>query len=385
MIFLAVGSYLLAWLFTALIKLIARLSWRKFNKTKYSRLLKTLLIPLRLILTVFILLYLSRNLGVSILVRQAFGVVNLIVMWTALFMFIWLLINTLTSFGEERLRVTNSFGGLSAISFFRNTAKFSLVIIAILIVLDTFGVNVTAGLAALGVGGLALALGAQKTIENIVGGLSVVFDQPVSVGDFCKFGETTGIVEKIGMRSTRIRTLNRTIVTIPNSDFSSRLIENYSKRDMFLYQTTIGLRYETSSDQMRYILVELRKILYAHPKVNPDSARVRFLEYGTDSLIVEIRAYIITSDYNEFLGIKEDLNFRIASVVEDSGTSFAFPSQTLYLAKDEGLSKEKQDTIRDTVDQWKKNNELHLPEFDQNTIDSLKGTIQYPDKGSSSS
>jgi MscS family membrane protein len=381
MILLAVGSYLVAWLFTILTKFMALLSWRNFNKVKYSRLLKTLLIPFRLILAVLILLYISRYLGVSILVRQAFGVVNLTVIWMAVFIFVWLLINTLTSFGEERLRATNSFGGLSAISFFRNTAKFSVVIIAILIVLDTFGVNVTAGLAALGVGGLALALGAQKTIENIVGGLSVVFDQPVSVGDFCKFGETLGTVEKIGMRSTRIRTLNRTIVTIPNSDFSSRLIENYSKRDMFLYQTTIGLRYETSSDQMRYILVELRKILYAHPKIEQEPARVRFLGYGSDALKVELFAYAIAKDWNEFLGIQEDLNLRLVKVIEDSGSGFAFPSQTVYLSKDQGLSETKKEEVENKVKKWIENNELKIPEFDEDTIKSLKGSITYPNKG----
>lgn len=160
---------------------------------------------------------------------MAFSPINLVVLWVALFIFVWLMINALSTFGEERLREKNSLVGLSAISFFRNSAKFFLVVVALIIILDVLGVNVTAGLAALGIRGLALALGAQKTIENIVGGLSVVFDQPVSVGDFCKFGDTLGVVEKIGMRSTRIKTIARTVVTIPNADFSSRQIENFSK------------------------------------------------------------------------------------------------------------------------------------------------------------
>ena len=291
------------------------------------------------------------------------------------------MINTLSSYGEQRLRESNRFGGLSAISFFRNSAKFILVLIALLIALDTIGVNVTAGLAALGIGGIALALGAQKTIENIVGGLSVIFDQPVSVGDFCKVGDTLGTVEKIGMFSTRIRTLGRTVVTIPNADFSTRLIENYAKRDMFWYHTVLGLRYETTSDQMRYILVELRKILYAHPKVDPDPARVRFLGYGSDALKVELFAYTHAADWNEFLGIQEDINLRLAKVIEDSGSGFAFPSQTLYLSKDQGLSQEKKAEAEKRVREWIENNELKLPDFDADTIASLKGSIQYPPKG----
>jgi len=377
---LALVAYGLAWLTTYVIRWVVRMIWKNFQEIKYHRFLQSLLIPLRLVIAVSILLKLARVIELSIIVRQAFGVVNLIAIWTALFIFIWLLIEALSSYGEERLRERNSFGGLSAISFFRNSAKFSLIVIALLISFDTIGLNVTAGLAALGVGGIALALGAQKTVENIVGGLSVVFDQPVSVGDFCKFGNTLGTVEKIGMRSTRIRTLDRTIVTIPNADFSSQLIENYAKRDLFRLYANLGLRYETSSDQMRYILVELRKILYAHPKVNPDPARVRFLGYGSDSLKVELFAYVHAVDWNDFLGIQEDINLRIAKVIEDSGSGFAFPSQTLYLSKDQGLSAEKKAEAEAKVKAWMDEGSLNIPEFDAHTIDTLKNSLNYPKK-----
>ncbi len=375
---LALGSYLIAWLLTLFLSRLVRSVWQNFQQNKYRRILRTLLIPLRLVLMVYILLNLSRALGISIVVRQAFSVFNLIAMWTALFIFIWLLIDALTTAGEDKLRERKSFGGLSAVSFFRNTAKFVLIITALLVVFSTLGVNVTAGLAALGVGGIALALGAQKTIENVIGGLSVVFDQPVSVGDFCKFGDTLGTVEKIGMRSTRIRTSNRTVVTVPNSDFSSRLIENFSKRDLFLYHKTIGLRYETTSHQMRYVLVELRKILYAHPMVDPNPARVRFLGYGSDALQIEIYAYTIAKDWNDYLGIQEDINLRLAKVIEESGSGFAFPSQRLYIAEEKGLSKTKKEKAEAKVNKWIENGDLHLPEFDPETIKKLKGSIEYP-------
>ena len=374
----AIGAYLLTWLFTILLGQFARSLFKIFREGIYSQSLKTLLIPLRLVLAVLIFLNITRFLELSIVVRQTFSVVNLFAMWTAFFVFVWLLIDTTTTFGEVKLRKNKKFGALSAVSFFRNTAKFLLIIIALLVAFSTVGVNVTAGLAALGVGGLALALGAQKTIENIVGGLSVVFDQPVSVGDFCKFGDTLGTVEKIGMRSTRIRTLGRTVVTIPNSDFSTRLIENYSKRDLFLYRTKIGLRYETSCHQMRFILVELRKILYSHPKVDPDPARVRFLGYANDCLQVELYAYTYANDWSNFLGIQEDINLRLANVIEESGSAFAFPSQTLYLSRDQELSKEKKIEVEKKVQKWIDNDELKLPDFDEETIQSLRNGIKFP-------
>ncbi|NER11701.1 MscS family membrane protein [Muriicola jejuensis] len=375
---LAIGTYLLSWLFTVFLGRMVRSIWKNYEHNRYKRILRTLLIPLRLVVMVFILLQVSRALGISIVVRQALGVFNLIAMWTALFIFIWLLTDALTTAVEARMRDRRHFGGLSAISFFRNTAKFILIITALLMIFNTIGMNVTAGLAALGVGGIALALGAQKTIENVIGGLSVVFDQPVSVGDFCRFGDTLGTVEKIGMRSTRIRTNHRTVVTVPNADFSSRLIENFSKRDLFLYHKTIGLRHETTSHQMRFVLVELRKILYAHPKVDPNPARVRFLGYASDSLQVEIYAYTRAKDWNDYLGIQEDINLRLAKVIEDSGSGFAYPSQRIYIAEEKGLSKAKKDKVETKVNKWIENEELQLPEFDPETIKKLKGSIEYP-------
>jgi MscS family membrane protein len=179
-IVLGIGSYLLAWVLTFFLRWIILSVWKSLRYNKYGEFLQTLIIPLRLVVMIAILTSSVRAFEISIIVRQAFGPVYLIILLTALFIFIWLLINSLSSYGEQRLRERRSFGGLSAISFFRNSAKFSLVIIAILIAFDTIGLNITAGLAALGVGGIALALGAQKTVENLVGGLSVVFDQPVN-------------------------------------------------------------------------------------------------------------------------------------------------------------------------------------------------------------
>ena len=152
-------------------------------------------------------------------------------------------------------------------------------------------------MAGLGVGGIAVALAAQKTVENFIGGITLYADQPVRVGEFCRFGGTVGTVEDVGLRSTRVRTLDRTIVTIPNSEFSNFQIENFARRDRIWYHPTLNVHYETTPDQIRYILVEARRMLYAHPKVDSASARIRFVGFGRASLDLEVFSYVTVTDY----------------------------------------------------------------------------------------
>ena len=153
---------------------------------------------------------------------------------------------------------------MSVVVLLRRTAKIVLFLLATVAVLDTLGVDVTTGIAALGIGGIALALGAQKAVENLIGSLNVIADRPVQVGDFCRAGDIVGTVEDIGMRSTRIRTNERTLVTIPNGDFSSREIENFAKRDRFLFNPTIGVEYGISAGQLRRAVEIIEQILRDH-------------------------------------------------------------------------------------------------------------------------
>jgi MscS family membrane protein len=208
-------------------------------------------------------------------------------------------------------------------------------------VLQNLGVNVTGILAGLGVGGLAVALAAQKTVENLFGGVTLAADQPVRVGDFCRFGDRVGTIQEIGLRSTRVRTLDRTVVTVPNAEFSALALENFAERDRIWFQTVLGLRYETTADQLRHVLAGLTKLLRDDERVDPDPARVRFVGFGAFSLDLEVFAYIRTRDWAEFLRIREELLLEIMDVVAASGSGFAFPSQTIYTAADAGLDEEK--------------------------------------------
>jgi MscS family membrane protein len=203
--------------------------------------------------------------------------------------------------------------------------KMFLYLIALLALLSAWGYNTTTLLAGLGVGGLAIALAAQKTIENLFGGISVIGDRPVLVGDFCQFGNHVGTVTHIGLRSTRIRTLDRTIISVPNGQFSSMELENFSARDKIWFHQTLRLRRDTTSDQLRQVLSEVKDILQHHPKVEVGSLPVRFTGIGEYSLDIEVFAYVLTPDFDAFLGIQQELLLDIMRAVERTGTSLAVP------------------------------------------------------------
>jgi MscS family membrane protein len=227
----------------------------------------------------------------------------------------------------------------------RRSVKVLAVAMAVIATLKTLGFDVTSLLAGLGIGGLAVALASQKTVEHLFGGVTLVADQPVRVGDLCKFGDKTGVVEDIGLRSTRIRTPDRTVVSVPNGEFSAMQIENFSRRDRMRLQTTLALRYETSADQLRFLLTEIHGLVAAAPKVDPVSVNVRFVQFGAYSLDVEITAYFRTTSVDEFARLREDIFLRIMDLVSGAGSGFALPSQTIYAGADAGLDDSKRQQV----------------------------------------
>jgi MscS family membrane protein len=209
----------------------------------------------------------------------------------------------------------------------RQVLKLSFYVIAILGVLNVWGYNTTTILAGLGVGGLAVALAAQKTIENLFGGISVIGDRPVLVGDVCRFGNRVGTVTHIGLRSTRIRTPDRTIISVPNAQFSSMELENISSRDKIWFHPTLNLRRDTKSDQLLEVLTTISKILTEHPQVETGNLPVRVVGVGPYSLDVEVVAYVTTSDYDEFLKLQQELLLKMLQAVERAGAALAVPLQ----------------------------------------------------------
>jgi MscS family membrane protein len=199
---------------------------------------------------------------------------------------------------------------------------------------DRLGIPVYGIVAGISVGGLAVALATQPTLENLIAGLNLFADKPLRIGDKCKLGETTGTVLAIGIRSTRIRNADRTVTTIPNSALARSAIVNLSDRDRTPLKATVGLRYETTQAQLRQVLDGLNALLAGHPRVHGDGARARFAALGASSLDVEIAAEIETASAREFQEIREGILIEVLGVVERAGTGLAFPSQTLYLGRD---------------------------------------------------
>jgi MscS family membrane protein len=258
------------------------------------------------------------------------------------------------------------------------TFNIFVVIIAVLVWLDNIGFSVTTILAGLGIGGIAIALATQKTIEHFIGAVTLYLAAPVKVGDFCRFGDNIGTVEEIGLRSTQVRTLEQTIISVPTGDFAGMQLENFAGRQRFRFAPRIRLRVDTSADQIRFILLELQKLLHAHAKVNDSPLRVRFVGFGVDALNIDIHSYIETTEYDEYLAIAEDLNLRIMGIINASGTEIAIPTSIEYhdqARKPDSAARQK---VEEQVAEWRDKKMLNQ-DMTVQQIAEIRNTIPYPD------
>ena len=375
-------AYFIGLVMASLIVRIARRLVSRTQTTLDDRVLKLTSGPLTATLTVGLLYFGTLFLRLSVGGQRVMGglckaAVVVTLTWLAL-----RIVDLVAEVIEHKFTKSGETMAITVVPVARRVVKVFLIIIAVMSALQNMGYNVTGLIAGLGVAGLAVALAAQKTFENFFGALSILADRPVKRGDFCRFGDKIGTIEDIGLRSTRIRTLDRTLVTVPNSEFSVLQLENFAARDRIRFFTILGLRYETSADQLRHVLIELRRLLIAHAMVHPDPARVRFVGFGAFSLDLEIFSYVLTSDWNEFLAIREDLMLHIIDIVEASGTGFAFPSQTLYLGKDDGLDVTRTQEAEERVRAWREENKLRLPDYPEDERHELAASLAYPDESS---
>jgi MscS family membrane protein len=226
-------------------------------------------------------------------------------------------------------RVNAGLSGLLPLG--RKVSKVVLLAIGAVAVLNELGFQVASLLAGLGIGGVALALAAQKTVENLFGSVAIGMDQPFRVGDFVKVEDWVGTVEAIGMRSTRFRTLDRTRITYPNGKLADMKCETFAARDRIRLYANLGLSYRTTAAQMRLVLAGIEEALARHPRIAPDAPSIRFTELRESALNVEVFAYLATADWGEFTRLRQDLLLRFMEIVEQAGTSFAFPTRTVVL------------------------------------------------------
>jgi MscS family membrane protein len=323
-----------------------------------------------------------RRLGLPLLQRHYYQLVMGVVFIVGWSWLLWRILQQVTRRLRERAIYTGRKGTGSLLLLGERVLKSVIFIVAVFAILGSLGFNMTTALAGLGIGGIAVAFAAQKTLENLFGGVSLLGDEVIRVGDVCRFGDRTGTVEDISLRSTRIRTPERSELSIPNGTLATMNVENLSRRDKILFTTKLGLRYETSADQLRYVLAQIRRLLYEHPKVETAGARIRFIGYDNNSLTLEVFCYVLTRDNNEFLAIQEDLLLRIVEIVEASGTAIAFPSRTVYLGRDPGVDKDKAAAVSHEVQQWRENSKLPFPDFASSDISEFSNSLPYPEPDS---
>jgi MscS family membrane protein len=318
---LSLVSGLLSRIVIALFKPIAR----RYANTLHSYRLETFTEPLRLLLSVTVFRAVIEFLDPSALLRD-----YLLKLLTLLFALgaaslLMRIIDVIFDQIQSRLNARERALTYSVLPLGARLLKVFIICVFILFTLSGWGYNTTTILAGVGVGGLAVALAAQKTIENFFGGVSVITDRPVLVGDFCQFGGQVGTVEDIGLRSTRIRTLARTLVTIPNSQFSTMTLENYSRRDRMWFHPTLHLRRDTPADKVEIFMEKIIEVLKDDPLISIGGVPLRFSKIDEQAFNIEIFAYVLTDDFDKFLATQTKLLLEFLRVSERTGIAFAIP------------------------------------------------------------
>ncbi len=219
------------------------------------------------------------------------------------------------------------------IPFALEIIKFIVYVFAICVILGkVMGVNVVALTTGLGIGGIALAMASKESLENLLGSFTIFLDQPFTVGDTVTVAGITGMVEKVGFRSTRIRTFDRSLVTVPNKKMIDAELDNLGLRPVRRVKFHIGITYDTSIDQIKNIVNDIQDIIDSHPKTN-EEGKVRFQEFGSSSLDILIVYFVNSPSWEDLIDVKEDINYKIMEIVKRYQSDFAFPSTTVYLQK----------------------------------------------------
>ena len=329
-IMLALGSFVLTYLFVWLCYHSLRVSYPRVRGEQLP-LPNKIILPLSVVVMALILSEVMVYSGVSVTLREPINRFTDIASWLAV---TWLLLRIVDVIFTRAVNLSykkNHIERVSILGLMRKVTKALLLIFAVIVIFGNLGFDLTTGIAALGVGGLALALGAQKTIENLVGSVVVVADSPVRIGDYCKFGTYEGTVIDIGIRSSRVRTLSRTIVTVPNGDFSSMQIENFTSRDMFQFLHNLYIKRNADIEVIFKMVNDLDKLLKEHELTNKEWNQAHILELRQDCYVIQLRAYVNSFDVIEFYGKQDTLLVDILTKVKQYKVEHALPTQQLVI------------------------------------------------------
>jgi MscS family membrane protein len=320
---LLIVGYVFAYVITFIIVKTLQINER-FNK---ERLQKFVVGPLRFLIMILFFRASFDTIAPSLVARALFEAQTFLII-----AIVWVMLGVVDVVIARLADRMKKNGQQDAVVLLRPAAtgiKLVLIMFAIVSWMDNLGYEVTTILAGLGVGGVAVALAAQKSLENLIGSITIYASQPVHVGDFCKFGETLGTVEEIGLRATQLRTLGRTVVHIPNAQFAAGAIENLTQRDKILYRTRLRLSYDDTPEQVRQVLSKIRELIAQLESIDEESSRVRFLEFGEYAQELELFIYIKTSDFVEYLEHREDINLHLNDIIESAGAHLTVPVKTV--------------------------------------------------------
>jgi MscS family membrane protein len=271
----------------------------------------------------------ENELGLKILIKKGFSLIYV-------YSIFWIFLKVIDFIGlilNKRAEATENKMDDQLIPFIIEIAKIITYIFALVIVMgNVFEVDITALAAGLGIGGIALAMASKESLENLLGSFTIFFDQPFTVGDTVTVGTVTGTVEKVGFRSTRIRTFDKSLVTVPNKKMIDAELDNLGMRPVRRVKFNIGLTYETAPEQIKLIVTDIQAMINQHPKTNQEG-KVRFQEFGSSSLDILVMYFVDSPKWNDLIDVKEDVNYKIMEIVKKHNSDFAFPSTTVYLQK----------------------------------------------------
>ena len=326
---IVLGTGLLTYLTVFLIALVIRRALGDPNTPSHRRVFRFLALPLGIWFVVISMNTVATSLGRGVTAETMQQLTPVPILVTVWMMFVG--INLLRDIYSKRLEQREGAGGAVFLQPTSNAIKLLIGVGAVLVYLDKLGINITTVLAGLGVGGIAVALALQKPMEDVFGAITLYTQRPVGVGDFCRVGKETGTVEEISLRTTRIRTLANTVIAIPNAKLASEPIDNISARSKILFRPSLRLRYDTTPEQLQQILAGIRALFESHERVLQDNHRVRFTNIADDALVVELYAYLNTTDWTVYLELAEELNIKILEVVAQTGTTLSPPARTLHI------------------------------------------------------
>jgi len=365
------------WFITGWISvLIAGLGGRFSNPWQHA-LSRFLRVPLRLILYVALIRIVIANLGLSVIAKAYLQSSPLEYLVAVILAF-----GLLNLYRDYKIRQLELQGDVEYVALIKPVVVIVRIIVATTAALmwaDQAGFNVSTLIAGLGVGSLAVALAAQKTLENVIGAITLYTARPIRPGDWCRFGDIQGTVEEIGLRSVTLRTLNRTLVTVPNSMFSSADIENFSVRDRIRFFKLLELQMPTP-DQLRAILGEFRTLFASHPMVRQDTVSIRLADIEAATAVIRLDGGIMTRDYQEYLAVAEDLNLRIIEIVHQNGAIFSGPGQVLQIRDFQQAGAEKLQEVEAKLEVWRQGDGLSFPDLSDQEKEQLKGSLEYPKK-----